>query len=56
MEKTYWFYSCNGKKVGIFLVTVAFFLCKILVKYYCYVFISSLMFSELEITKIYLHE
>lgn len=28
MEKAYWFYSCNGKKAGMFLVTIAFFSCE----------------------------
>lgn len=25
MEKAYWFYSCNGKKTEMFLITIAFF-------------------------------
>lgn len=51
MEKAYWFYSCNGKKVGICLVTMTFFFP---VKVFC--FASVLMFSQVEIIKIYMHE
>lgn len=57
MEKTYWFYSCIGKRVGIFLVTIAFFfLCKIVVKLVFCFYKFTHVHSEIEITKIHMHE